>query len=384
MTPLSPARRAAEEFASVVDGTRTDDRYAELLAYVGVLRTQEAPAPRPEFVTTLRERLMDAADTLLLPAEDRPPAAVVALEEARRHRRQRRLSLAAAAMVVVGGTAGVAAAAESALPGDPLYPIKRGIESAQVSFNSSDSGKGQDLLRLASTRLDEIGGLISEDRSADQIRSALSSYRNSAADGADLIFVSYQRTGDPSDLSRLRTMLGAQLTELDRLAESAPSDTESSFAKARSLITDLDDQARVLCGDCGPETALSSVQLSSAPSLESLLVRPAERTQGGEAPGPGKSTSELAEKADEIAKDTPLLPGPVASPAAPPTDVADPSLPLPTDSPTGELGPTVTGVTGGVAGLLDQVGSATGTGTVTDPLTDTLGTTLGTLLGLQK
>ena len=72
---------------------------------------------------------MTAADTLLIPAEPRL-APVVPLHGTRASRNQRRISIAAAAFVIIGGTAGVAAAAESALPGSALYPIKRGIESA--------------------------------------------------------------------------------------------------------------------------------------------------------------------------------------------------------------------------------------------------------------
>lgn len=380
MTPLSPARRAAEEFASVVDGTGgdVDGRYADLLTYVEVMRTQDVPAPRPDFVANLRERLMDAADTLLLPADDRAPAVVVAFPNAaRRQRRQRRLSIAAAAFVVVGGTAGVAAAAESALPGDPLYPIKRGIESAQVSFNSSDSGKGQDLLRQASTRLDEVDGLIADDRSAGQIRSTLSSYRNAATDGADLIFVSFQRNGDATEITRLRTMLSSQLTTLDAMAEDAPEGTDSAFTDARTLITDLDQQAHVLCGDCGPDGPLASLQLSSAPALESLLVGPAERAQAAAAAEEKEAATSLAEEAGKIAKNTPQAPA-FEEPATPSTSNPLPGLPLPTGAPgTGPVTGTVDNTVGGLTDVLDDV-----TGGATAPLTETLNTTLDTLLGL--
>ncbi|MBO9522469.1 MAG: hypothetical protein J7518_13100 [Nocardioidaceae bacterium] len=378
MAPLSPARRAADEFASVVDGTRADDRYADLLAYVEVLRAQEAPASRPEFAADLRARLMDAADTLLLPADDRAPAAVVALD-ARRQRRQRKLSLAAAALVVVGGTAGVAAASEHALPGDPLYPIKRGLESAQASFNSSDSGKGQDLLRQASTRLDEVGGLIDGDHSSGQIRSTLSSYRHAAADGADLIFVSYQRNGDGSDITRLRTLLGSQLTELDRLSDDAPSDTDADFTKARNLVADLDEQARTLCTDCGPAGALSAPQLTAAHPLKNLLLPPA---QGATGVSPSDQAAiDLAAKAGSIAKGTPLLPLPTSPQSPPAGSPSTPGLPLPSGTPTpGTVGGAVTGVTDGVGGLLNQVTNTVGQ--ATKPLTDPLAATLSTLLGV--
>lgn len=373
MTPLSPARKAAEEFASVVDGARGDvaDRYADLLTCVDVLRTQETPAPRPDFVANLRERLMDAADTLLVPVEAAPAVAkVVSLPDVSR-RRQRRLSVAAAAFIVVGGTASVAAAAENALPGDPLYPIKRGIESAQVSFNSSDSGKGQDLLRQASTRLSEVDGLIDGDGSASQIESTLSSFRRSATDGADLIFVSYQRNGDPAEITRLRAILGSQLTQLDTLSGDAPGDASGAFADARALVTELDQQARVLCGACGPDSPAGFLPLSSAPALTSLLALPASDVK---AATDADAQQALVDKANAIAGETPLTP-PASGPGGDgvPQDPARPSLPTipgfpqPTETPVRD---TLTGVTNGVGELLESL---------TEPLTDALGGTLTTV-----
>lgn len=375
MTPLSPARKAAEEFASVVDGARGDvaDRYADLLTCVDVLRTQETPAPRPDFVANLRERLMDAADTLLVPAEGAPaPTNVVAFPDVAR-RRQRRLSIAAAAFIVVGGTASVAAAAENSLPGDPLYPIKRGIESAQVSFNSSDSGKGQDLLRQASTRLSEVDGLIDGDGSTDQIESTLSSFQRSATDGADLIFVSYQRNGDPQEITRLRTILGSQLTQLDKLSDVAPGDVTNAFEDARSLVTELDQQARVLCGACGPDTPAGFLPLSSAPALSQLLALPASDVKAATDADVQQS---LVDKANEIAGETPLIPpvteqpdGSTATPQDParPTLPSIPGLPRPTGTPVRDA---VTGLTNGVGELLESL---------TQPLTETLGNTLTTV-----
>jgi hypothetical protein len=347
-----------------------------------VLRKQETPAPRPDFVANLRERLMDAADTLLVPGEAAPLAPVIAFPDAAR-RRQRRVSVAAAALIVVGGSASVAAAAENSLPGDPLYPLKRGIESAQVSFNSSDSGKGQDLLRQASTRLDEVDGLLDNKADADQITSTLSSFRRSATDGADLIFVSYQRNGDPSDITRLRSLLGSQLSELDQLSGDAPAGTNSAFDKARALVADLDQQARVLCPDCGPAGALSSTRLTSAPALAGLLLPPAEATPGASVTRPGKAASDLAAKANQIAKQqNPLTPLATQTPQASGSGGSTPGLPLPSGTPTpGPVGQAVTGVTGGVGGLLGQVTDTVGT--ATKPLTDPLTTVLNSVLGVQ-
>lgn len=382
MTPLSPARRDAEAFADAVEAFTANaadsarggvaDRYSDLLECVDVLRTQDVPAPRADFVADLRMRLMDAADTLLLPAEA-GLATVVPLEASPAARRQRRISIAAAAFVVIGGTAGMAAASENALPGDPLYPLKRGIESAQVSLNSSDSGRGQDLLRQASTRLAETDDLIAKHEDAALISETLESYQDSAGHGADLLFVAYQRNGDAEEISRLRAMLGSQLAMLDSMAAESPDGAESAFAKARALLTTLDQQASVLCGDCGSGIADRFAAASSAPSLASLLNAPA--ADGGQAADLAQQNNDLAAKADEIARgaDDPVVDSGSETPATPTTDPTT-GLPLPTPAP--ELGNPLSGLTSGVATLLKEVG-----GEPLAPLTDTLDKLTSGLLG---
>jgi hypothetical protein len=382
MTPQISARRAAEDFARVVDGSRQDvaDRYADLTSTVDLLRRQDIPAARPEFVADLRSQLMAAADTVLAPAEPLVPTRtnVVALQPSRR---QRRLAAVAAAFVVVGSTAGVAAAAESSLPGDVLYPIKRGIESAQVSLNTSDSAKGQDLMRQAGTRLDEIDSLMSDGDSTSQVTHTLASYERSATSGADLLFVAFQRDGNPDDLAQLRGTLSDQIAKLRALGAQAPPTTQPAFASAIALLADLDQQARVLCGNCGPDDGASSfVDLSSAPALGSLWTQPAAAAA---ADALAAEREDLAHKAGEIAKQTPQSPLTIPQPGGSTTrdgstgGVSVPSLP----TTTGPLKDSVTTVTGGVEGLIDLVGSTTGLTPLTDTVNDTLDQLTTTLLG---
>jgi hypothetical protein len=382
MTPQISARRAAEDFARVVDGSRQDvaDRYADLTSTVDLLRRQEIPAARPEFVADLRSQLMAAADTLLAPAEPAVPSRtnVITLQPSRR---QRRLAAVAAAFVVVGGTAGVAAAAESSLPGDVLYPIKRGIESAQVSLNTSDAAKGQDLMKQAGTRLDEIDSLISDGDSTSQVTHTLASYERSATSGADLLFVAFQRDGNPDDLAQLRGTFSDQTAKLKALAAQAPPTAQPDFASAIALLGDLDQQARVLCGNCGPDDGASSfVDLSSAPALGNLWTQPAAAAA---ADALSAERQDLAQKAAEIAKQTPQSPLTIPQPGGSATrdgstgGVSVPSLP----TSTGSLTDSVTTVTGGVEGLIDQVGSTTGITPVTTTLNDTLDQLTTTLLG---
>ena len=377
MTPLISARRAAEDFSRVVDGAQEDvaDRYADLTATVDLLRRQEAPAARPEFVADLRAELMTAADTLLVPVDAEP--AVVPL---RPRRSQRRLAAAAAAFVVVGGTAGVAAAAENSLPGDPLYALKRGIESAQVSLNTSDAAKGHDLVRQANTRLDEVDALVG-DGDASRITHTLASYRRSIASGSDLLFVAYQRDSRPADLAGLRATYSIQADRLDDLSDRAPSAAAPDFASAKALLADLDQQARVLCGNCGQEAGGSGFgDLSSSPALENLLTQPAAAAAAEQQAAITKS---LADKAGEIAANTPKIQPPTTTTQAT-RDASGSVLPGVTVStvPTqpGSLEDTVKSTTDGVGGVLDTVDGATG-GTLA-PVTGTVNNTLDALTNL--
>jgi len=376
MSPMISARREAEEFARVVDGIQVDEseRFRDLTATVGQLRAQGIPEARAEFVADLRTQLMTAADTILIPSEPRASNVVTLSPTTRRH--NRRLAIAAAAFVVVGGTAGVAAAAENALPGDPLYPIKRAIESAQVSLNSSDAAKGHDLINQAGTRLDEIDGLMGNDNSDSQVTHTLASFKRSAARGADLLFVSYQRDGNIDDLAELRGALSEQSAKLATLSAQAPASEQPDFASASALLADLDQQARVLCGNCGPDSGSADFSdLSSAPALGSLLTEPAAaaaedaRLEQAEA---------LAHEAGEIAEHTPQNPtgtGGTNTVGSGLPGVAVPTVPS-------QDGP-VTTLTSGVETLLGDVSASTGgvLTPVTEALNGTLDSLTDTLLG---
>jgi hypothetical protein len=133
MTAVFATRRRAEEFARLLDAPSPADVPAgqrDLLEVVASLRATPAVEPRPEFVSDLRARLMSAADTLLEPT---PAPATTAAETARltlppaRRRRDRRFAVAVGGLALVGATTSMAVAAQTALPGESLYPVTRAI-----------------------------------------------------------------------------------------------------------------------------------------------------------------------------------------------------------------------------------------------------------------
>lgn len=289
MTTLFPASRAAEEFARVVDGTASPqvaERYAGLAGTITLLREHPAPAPRPAFVADLRERLLIAADELLVAVEpsSAPASTVTPLRPRRARSGERHLGAAAAALLLVGGAAGVAAASQGALPGDALYPVKRGIEGAELRMAGGDAAKGRDLLHQASTRLDELHTILSgPGASVDQIDQTLGDFTSSAGRGSDLVFTSYRADNNGADIVAVRTFATQQMDELAALKKLAPPTSAPAFDEAAALLAQIDQEARVLCVACSAAAPLtmpsSLVAPTSGAALDTLVGAPVARAE---------------------------------------------------------------------------------------------------------
>ena len=255
MTSLFTARRRAEDFADAVAsdarGTNTHHgEFAELVGVVSALRTHQLAAPEAEFAADLRARLMVEAATALTPAEVN-----LLLPVRTRGARERRLVAVASAAVLIGGTATMAAAAQNALPGEALYPIKRGIESVEAKLSISSAGEGRDLLNQASDRLAEVEGLLASDsaQSAAQIPRTLDEFSTQATEGSGLLLESFRETRDPSSVVQVRTFAADGIVVLEQIAGSVPADAQDELAAAAITLGGIDAEAAALCRSCAPE-----------------------------------------------------------------------------------------------------------------------------------
>ncbi len=255
MASLMGARRRVEQFASAVDGRTPVEQLPvelrELVDLVGTVGRLDAPAPRPEFSATLREQLLAEAETALAPASP------LVLPPRRRGARERRLTAAAAVFTLVGGSAGMAMAAQEAVPGDPLYPIKRGIEDAQLSLQTDPDDRGRTYLAQAEDRLQEASQLVDDEASSTVVADTVDSFVVQAVAGADLLLESFEDGRAPDDVETLRTFASKSLTHLQQLAKDAPDDIQSELAGAAVVLQRIDQQAAAACADC-----------SDLPSLE--------------------------------------------------------------------------------------------------------------------
>lgn len=385
MTPLFPARRSAEEFATAVDGdasgpTGRSREVVDLLGVVSVLRTQAPVAPREEFTRDLRDRLMAEAESLLTPAN-----AALTLPTRTRGTRERRIAVAASVAVLVGGTATMATAAQSALPGETLYPVKRGIELADAGLSLSPGGKGRDLLDQANDRLTEVEGLLASDsfQSEPRVPGTLAEFRGAADEGSTLLFESFRETRDPDDIVAVRTFAADGIEKLGALAGSVPPEAEEEVTAAALALRDIDAEASELCATCGdnlPDLQLPGILLARA-EVDRALQRASSAALDNDHPvvvPKGAVTGSRGGSADgsgsQQGAGTGDAPGSSTGGTAPAPDVLpspdsdgltgllpDPGDVLPQDTTTANE----PGVTGG--------GTADGSGGTTGDLGDTVG-----------
>jgi hypothetical protein len=270
MITLTSAKRRAEEFAAALDAPSTSPVRPELVELVDVVATLRAhpvedAAPRADFSETLRRRLMSEAEASW--TYD-PSAARLALPARTTGRRERRLAVAATALVLTGGTAGMAAAAQQALPGEALYPIKRGIEDVRTDLTGDDAAKGRTLLDQAANRLGEARALA--DRAGDDpaVGDTVDSFRTQALSGSGLLIESYEDTGDEAAVDDVRAFAEDGLSQLDALAALVPADLQGPIQDAALTLQQIELRAAEACPTCGSDDAVAPVSSAFQPAMD--------------------------------------------------------------------------------------------------------------------
>lgn len=409
MTAAFSARRRADEFEALLSrgadsslSERDAQKYADLLEVVADLRSLPEVTARPEFVGSLRERLMAEADTALV---RQPPAPQRLAMPATTRRRDRRLGALLGGAALVGATATMAVAAQTSLPGESLYGVKRGIEAAQVRLADDESQRGRTLLAQADTRLLELEQLAAGDGGREQlIPDTLDAFTEQSSTGVRSLLTSYDRGVEP-DAQRARDFTATSLERLDALEEQLPESARDELLAAGRTLSDLDLEVSSACPVCsGGIAATPDFLLTSAP-VDLLTGLDVDELTLEAAPVSGQDLTGI-----EVPEELKGLPTAVPTPTTLPTGVPTPAtttLPDPTKTDptttdpgkpikdltdevtdtTGNLVDEVDEVTGGaIGGLTSEVDDATGgligeiTGTL-DPLTgNTLGNATGGLL----
>ena len=356
MTQLLTARRRAAEFACAVDngGEHLDPSLDAPLRLVQVLRAAPPVNINDRFRTELRIQLLAAAHHELGERDVGPATRSGVVTTAPVH--QRRLAAAASALVLVGGTTGVAAASQQALPGDVLYPVKRMVESAELQLASSAFAHGSELLEQATTRLDEVGGLVARGPNDPgqpvEIDAALTDFTGSAADGGHELLAVYRSDADPNAIGTVREFTTAAAASLTELAPSIPPTATDALTDAAATVESLDATARALCPSCAgtipPVTMPTTLMALSfaSPVSQPVSGGPAEPDQGHQ-PQPGPQSDEHGDG----------RPGENSQPSARPK-TAPPSVAPPQVQPSAGPGQPTAGAPNGGGSGVPNVGPA--------------------------
>ncbi len=218
-----------------------------------------------------------------------------------------RLATAALAVVVLLAS-GAVWLSRSALPGDPLYNVKRASENAQLSLESG-IGKAKALLDLAKTRVGEVAALLSvptasgtgpqadggvSGHTASLVRGTLGSADEDLRQAASLLnssAVRHHSTGPletmiawaPGQQSRLAAIIDhIPDGSLHNRAESSWTLVSQAYARASALQTDL---------GCSCLATSGSDSLGPLPCSACTVGNPSLPVQKPATPGAGSSST---------------------------------------------------------------------------------------------
>ena len=379
MTAVFAARRRAEEFAALLEHPGTapagrSDRLVELAGLAEALRATPPVEARPAFVRDLRAELMAAADALPAPASPALDAqtARLTLPPAQR-RRDRRVAALVGGLALVGATTSVAVAAQGALPGEALYPVKRAIETFQTDLRSGERDKGQLLLANAADRLGEVSALSNgaEQPDAPAVAGALDAFSAQAREGSRLLLADYTAHGREASVAQLRDFDATSLRQLTELEPVVPAGARDRLMNAARVLFAIDATAQRTCPGCGGTGiheipgVFAPVASGTAPAVVSSstlqpLARPQDPASMRPAPRPGRGTAHGGTTRPGGGSGT-------AAGAGLPTGAGAPS------SPAGDpIGTLIAPVTGPLTGPLTASPSGSPGGSLTDPLTGPL------------
>lgn len=136
---------------------------------------------------------------------------------------------------------GVSAASNDALPGDPLYPVKRSTEQAQFALAGSDANRGQLSLGFARVRLNEarlIGG--------DLFGSVLDDMDEETRQGVKLLTTTAARRQSTETLDTVTAFAVNQRAALNILVDNLPAPARARVRASIILLDAVEERARAL------------------------------------------------------------------------------------------------------------------------------------------
>lgn len=325
-----------------------DQEIAGLVQLAERLCEAAVAAPSEQFRTDLRTRLMtEAATTLVaLPGASKPDPAPARSP----HPVRRRVASLAAVLIASTGAVGLVSTSASALPGELLYPVKRSVETVELTWHRSDSSRGTFQLDQASKRLDEARQLSAKNAPASLITEALDSFADSAADGSTKLFSDFTDSGEEQSVRKVNGFVESSTAGLANLSDQLPPSAGDAYAAATDAVGALAAEASSLCITCVSAEVQSLVSAvtdlaKKDPAPRDSAAQPdadEARPAGGQGDKPGGAST----------------PKPAQPSVAPPPAPSTPTVPVPTRTPS--LRDVTDPLIGGLLGDEDQEGLVPG------------------------
>ncbi|MDO9496630.1 MAG: DUF5667 domain-containing protein, partial [Nocardioides sp.] len=314
-------------------------------------------------------RLMLAADAALAPATDAELKARLTVAP-RRTPRERRIAVAMGGFAIVGATTSMAVAAQTALPGDTLYPLKRALENAHAGVQVDEGDKGETLLANASGRLDEVDELSRDGAGQDglAIAETLQAFTDQATAASDLLIASFESTGQEGSIAELRAFAADSIAALEQLEGVVPDEARAALIQAVQVLGQIDEQALYACPTCSTGGLLSIPPFALDPISNILHGDDGGETSTSAGPkgGQGKGGQGKGGKGEggNTAPEANSAPDQGSDPTDPPVDQPDGSGEgSVTDEPDDPIEQITKGLTSGDSSLptsLPELGEAVG------------------------
>jgi hypothetical protein len=287
---------------------RRDGEFADELVVVGALRELGA-AGAPDLETRQRIR-----------AEIAGRLETAAATPVRRWR-PRTADLVAAALFLVLVLSGLTMVlSRNALPGDPLYAVKRAGESTSLNLTFGDQEKAQKHLEFATNRVTELGELAAEGANEADYRTAYDDFAGDLRAGVtQLTAVATSDGGGAQQLSDVRLWARNQEARLASLQTELPADAAMVFGDARTLLGKVQERTSGLVArlNCYQITTGKADDLGLLPATGECTRRPAP-SSGGEPSSATTSPTSAAESTAPVATGTQLPPSDATATAGTP------------------------------------------------------------------
>jgi len=339
------AQRDAQSFDEAWAGSVTrDPQVLELVRCAELLCEAAVVEPSGRFVETLRTQLMVEAETALVPAT-KPAPAIISAPARELHPVRRRVAGLTAALVASAGVIGVVSSSASSVPGEMLYPVKRTVESVQLSLHRDEASRGTFQLAQATERLAEARELTTNSSFGDGqlLISTLDDFTAQTESGSTALFTDFTTRGDEQTIRQINDFAVAATAEMSTMSDQVPAEADDSFATAARTISDLAAQSSSLCSSC----ADADVQ-----SLVGMVTEPTEKPTPQEATKP----AEKSDAAPETSQARSSTQGGESTAPATQSTAPKPLIPVPTVT----NAPVLSGVTGLLLGDEEQTGLVPG------------------------